>query len=161
MGRGGRPGPRDELLQPTVARSTVTTERPWRVESQVYVAFFGGAIAVTTIAWLNARRLGLPNKSRLAILGVGTIALIATIVLALGLTSGDAENLESSNARLIGRVAAVIGYVVMARIQAGADRVYRFREGENYESLWGAGISAAIVGGLLQAVLIAGTFSAR
>lgn len=49
----------DELLQPTVTQAAPSGHLPWRLHSQFWVAFFGGIPAVTAIAWINARYLGM------------------------------------------------------------------------------------------------------
>ena len=61
----------DELVDMSV--------RPWRLMSQTYVAFFGGVIASTVIAFLNARRLGVEAARRRLILLVGAGGLVAVI----------------------------------------------------------------------------------
>jgi hypothetical protein len=44
----------DPLLQPSLQdREPDYGDPPWRLESQVWVAFFGGVEALTIIAWLN------------------------------------------------------------------------------------------------------------
>ncbi len=54
----------DELLRPTIGAGVDMSVRPWRPMSQTYVAFFGGVIASTVIAFLNARRLGVDADKR-------------------------------------------------------------------------------------------------
>lgn len=46
-------------------------DHPWRLRSQVWVALFGGIVASTAIAWVNAERLGLSPERRKTILLVG------------------------------------------------------------------------------------------
>ena len=42
---------REELLRPVLAGHQRTGYKPWRLQSQIYVGFFGGALAVGAIAF--------------------------------------------------------------------------------------------------------------
>ena len=61
---------RDELFAPTLSQTARTElppgEKPWRLNSQFYVAFFGGPLAAGTIGYLNGKRLGVPGRSLIA-----------------------------------------------------------------------------------------------
>ena len=63
----------DELLRPTIAAGVDPKVQPWRLNSQAYVAFFGGVIAATTIAWLNSGRLGVERGKRWLIVATGAV----------------------------------------------------------------------------------------
>ncbi|MDQ3587759.1 MAG: OST3/OST6 family protein [Actinomycetota bacterium] len=70
--------------------------RPWRLSSQVYVAFFGGVLAVTVIALTNAPRLRTPVSRQAVIAGIGAIGLACVIVFAV-LSSLPRERGSSSS----------------------------------------------------------------
>lgn len=134
----------DDLLAPSLADAARpgARRRPWRLASQFWVAFFGGPLGVATIAWLNARRLELDRRARLAIAATGVAGLLVGVALALALRAADL----ASGARLATQAAGVLAYGILYRIQKPGDRVYAFygtRE-EDYDSLLGPGIAAVV-----------------
>ena len=143
----------DDLLKPTLTGQRVPQREgglPWRLGSQVYVAFFGGVLAVTTIAYLNARRLGLQGRALGLIVGVGAAGLAATIA-AVVLIDGD-----SSATRLPARVCALAAFGLMYLIQRQADRIYHHhaRLDDPYDSLVKPGLIAVFSVGILEAILL-------
>ena len=159
MSDGGGQGSRergglDELLQPTLAEQrahTPSIDRPWRLGSQVYVAFFGGALAVTAIAILNARRLGLPAKTQWIMGAVGAAGLAGALLVVASI-GGD----SGSSARVPARIVALAAYGLLYLLQRRADRVYHFhaKSGDPYDSLLGPGLIACFTLGIVEAVLI-------
>ncbi|GAB2600049.1 hypothetical protein [Kribbella endophytica] len=140
----------DELLRPTITANVDLSVRPWRLMSQAYVAFFGGVLAVTVIAFLNARRLGVDAARQRQILAVGVVALVVSAAVVVFLTDDDA----SSGLRIATRVVAVVCCLVQLRIQRPMDRAFQLR-GTDYKSLWGPGIAAVIGLGLVELLLLA------
>ncbi len=149
------PGVKDDLLQPTVQALPTTGGKPWRVMSQGYVAFFGGVIAGTVIAFLNAGRLGAAPRQRWLVAGVGVAGLAIVIPLAVVLYDAD----TSGTTRLVSRVVAVLACLVQAWLLRTLDRAFQIRDGE-YGSLWKAGIAAVIGCGLAEAFLLAAVIRA-
>ena len=141
----------DELLRPTITANVDLSVRPWRLMSQAYVAFFGGVLAVTVIAFLNARRLGMDAARQRQIVAVGVVALVVSAAVVVFLTDDDA----SSGLRIVTRVVAVVCCLVQLRIQQPMDRAFQLR-GAAYKSLWGPGIAAVIGLGLVELLLLAG-----
>jgi hypothetical protein len=141
----------DELLRPTIGADVDISARPWRLMSQAYIAFFGGVVATTVIAVLNARRLGVPVKGQrlIALSGLGGLVLAAV---ALRLLTDEVS--ATSGTQVAIRVIAVLTCLGQLRIQQPMDRAFQLR-GAEYKSLWGPGIAAVIGGGLLEAVLLA------
>lgn len=139
----------DELLRPTIGAGVNPSTRPWRLMSQTYVAFFGGVIAVTVIAFLNARRLGVPLDKRRLILVIGGLGLVLAAVVISTFPA------EASGLRVAIRVVAVACCLGQLRIQQPMDRAFQLR-GTDYGSLWGPGIAAVVGLGLLEAILLAG-----
>lgn len=140
----------DDLLQPSLAdRAAATgTARPWRLLSQFYVAALGGALAVTAIALINARRLQLTSAQQTVIALAGTAGLGATLAIAAILG-------QTAEQRWLVRVAAVAAWGGMYAVQRSADRIYGFHEGdEGYGSMWIPGTIAAVAGGLMQWPLV-------
>jgi len=125
-------------------------ERPWRLGSQFYVAFFGGALAVTAIASLNARRLGAPKETQRWILVLGAVGVVASVIVSWALFGRDLGR----SLRIAHRVVAVLLAGALYKVQQRPDRVYAFRaqgdDDEQYDSLWVPGLVAALVGGLVQ-----------
>ena len=136
----------DELLRPTIGAGVNMSVRPWRLMSQTYVAFFGGVIASTIIAFLNARRLGVDAAKRRLILLIGVVGLVAVIAV-FSLLNGDDH--VTSGLRVSTRVVAVLCCLVQLRLQRPMDRAFQLR-GTDYGSLWGPGIAAAIGGAIAE-----------
>ena len=132
----------DELLKPTIAPQEARP-LPWRVSSQFWVAFFGGVPAVTLIAFLNARRLGVEASRRRWILVAGVVCFAITIGLMAWL-GVKAEHRTST--RLAARVVAVLLFFVFARIQRDEDGRHQVFGPGRYDSLWGPGIAAMVFG---------------
>jgi hypothetical protein len=140
----------DELLRPTIGAGVDLSVRPWRLMSQTYVAFFGGVIASTAIAFLNARRLGVDAAKRRLILLTGAGGLVAVIaVFSLLNTDGSV----TSGLRVAIRAVAVVCCLVQLRIQRPMDRAFQLR-GVDYASLWGPGIAVTIGGAVAEALIL-------
>jgi hypothetical protein len=139
----------DELLRPTVGAGVDMSARPWRLMSQTYVAFFGGVIAATTIAFLNARRLGVDAAKRRQILLTGVVGLLGVIgVFVLLYDDGVTSGLRVSI-----RVVAVLACLVQLRLQRPMDRAFQLR-GAEYGSLWGVGIGVVIGGAIIEFLIL-------
>lgn len=139
----------DELLRPTITANVDLSVRPWRLMSQAYVAFFGGVLAVTVIAVLNARRLGVNAAGQRQIVGVGVVALLVSAAVVVFVT----EDEVNSGLRVATRIVAVLCCLVQLRIQRPMDRAFQLR-GTDYKSLWVPGIAAVIGLGLLELLLL-------
>ena len=131
-------------------------ERPWRLGSQLYVGFFGGALAVAAIAWENSRRVGAPRETQKWIVIVGALGVVASVIVSYMLYGND----FGSAARLGYRIVGVLTFGVLYKLQRSADRVYSFRSPSDhehdYDSMWGAGLVAVLAGGLLQLGIVFG-----
>jgi hypothetical protein len=148
----------DDLFEPSLQgrrrKPLAEGERPWRLGSQFYVAFFGGPLAVAAIAWFNARRLGMPSSRTWLMPVAGLAGLVATVVAAIVV---DADLGESQ--RLVARIAAVATFGVLYLLQRAPDRVYHaFADGDEddiYDSLWGPGLAATFGLGIVQLIILA------
>ncbi len=143
-----------DLLEPSLdehdGRAREPGERPWRLDSQLWVAFFGGVLATTFISCRNAERLGLDRLVRtLLVLGAITLALSVTLG-ALAVAHGTVHR----NVRLITRGCALLYYVVSRRLQRQADGVY-VATGGTYDSLWKPGLLAVFGLGIGEGILMA------
>jgi hypothetical protein len=117
----------------------------------VYVAFFGGPLAVTAIAFANAARLQVPLSKRIAILGIGLVAFGAVLAVAFGLNDASRQGL-----RVALNLVAVGGWGVMYLIQRPYERIFvAFGRDEDHQSLVVPGLLAVLVGGALQIAAIA------
>ncbi|MEV0790460.1 hypothetical protein [Kribbella sp. NPDC050459] len=140
----------DELLRPTVGAGVDMSARPWRLMSQTYVAFFGGVLASTAVAYLNAGRLGVDAAKRRLILLTGLAGLLAVIGVFV-LLYGDSG--VTSGLRVSIRVVAVLCCLAQLRLQRPMDRAFQLR-GTDYGSLWGMGIAATIGGAVAEALIL-------
>lgn len=139
----------DDLLRPALADHTADgAGSPWRLVSQFYVVILGGALAVTAIAVLNARRLRLSSTQQLLILAVGVAGFAGTLAVAAATGPDPAQ-------RYAVRLPAVVAWGAMYAVQRSADRGFAFHEGDaGYASLWVPGALACAVGGLAQWLLV-------
>lgn len=150
----------DDLLQPSVTSNPAPARRkPWRVRSQVWVAFFGGILAVTAIALLNAKRLGMSGRQRWLMAGAGLVAM--AILFALWLRLPPASDYITflrggRDLRIYARVIAVALFLLFAAMQKRAESQHLVFAGGEYASLWGAGLAATFGLGFLQLFLVAG-----
>ena len=151
----------DDLLTPSLQETGRVDalprgERPWRLSSQFYVAFFGGALAVAALAWVNAGRLRADDAVRKSIVAAGALGVVVSVVASYLLYGNDA----GSSARFGYRIVGVGLSLVLFKLQKSADRVYSFRthapEDELYDSMVRPGLLAVIVGGLLQLGIVFG-----
>ncbi|MEV6268955.1 hypothetical protein AB0L64_17420 [Kribbella sp. NPDC051936] len=140
----------DELLRPTVGAGVDMSARPWRLMSQTYVAFFGGVLASTAVAYLNAGRLGVDAAKRRLILLTGLAGLLAVIGVFV-LLYGDSG--VTSGLRVSIRIVAVLCCLAQLRLQRPMDRAFQLR-GKDYGSLWGMGIAATIGGAVAEALIL-------
>ena len=143
----------DELLRPTIGAGVDLSVRPWRLKSQTYVAFFGGAISATLIAFFNAHRLGVDAGARRLILLTGAIGFVlssaAQILLERLLGSSDPY---AAVPTIASTVVAVVCSIVQQRFQRPMDRAVQLR-GIEYRSLWGPGIAAVLAGGIIDSLV--------
>ena len=140
----------DELLRPTVGAGVDMSARPWRLMSQTYVAFLGGVLASTAVAYLNAGRLGVDAAKRRLILLTGLAGLLAVIGVFVLLY----DDLGIGSGLRVGiRVVAVLCCLVQLRLQRPMDRAFQLR-GQDYGSLWGWGTALTIGGALVEALIL-------
>ncbi|MDX1614465.1 MAG: hypothetical protein R3300_09150 [Candidatus Promineifilaceae bacterium] len=120
----------------------------------MWIAFFGGSLALTVIAALNSRRLKLGPDERRYVLLAGLAGFLLTLGAAFVLGQTDvAEEWQpgpdGSYFRLVSRAIALLSYLAILRLQRSAERVHRFTGGE-YASLWVPGLIAVFVLGAVQ-----------
>jgi hypothetical protein len=147
----------DDLLQPTLQDQTPDSSKakPWQLGHQFWIAFLGGVLAVTGIAYLNSKRLGQDAGKQRLILMTGILGLVVVIALTLFETTQRTNQIM----RLGQRIVAVIAYALMYRIQTPAFRAYSYHhDGEGFASLWKPGIIASLALGILQALIVGGLY---
>jgi hypothetical protein len=145
-----------DLLTPTLGGHRPRdwrTRLPWRVQSQFYVAFLGGPVAVTLVAALNAVRLRMRRATVALFVGAGLLATGAGFAAAAALSGETAP-------RLVLQLAGVLVYGVFYLLQRTPDRVHSMfsphdDEDRHYASLWGPGLAAVIAGWIAQLCLYA------
>lgn len=142
----------DDLFRPTLGAEPAYDPLPWNPESHFYVAFFGGVVAVTMIAFLNARRLhaGRGVGVRILLLGLAAFALVVGGGFYVDAAVTDSENVARYG-RFASRVAGVVLHFLVLRQLTRATRRFHVVRGENFEPLWVPGIGAVILGGIVSA----------
>jgi hypothetical protein len=149
---------REDLLTPTLQGHLPRVGlRPWRLGSQVYVAFFGGVLGVTPIAFLNAGMLQAPARVRAGIVAIGVAGFAAVVAAAAFLLDGDSV---PDGARTALTLVGVLAWGGMFLLQRPYDRIYATfsreqHEDDKYESLFGPGLVAVIAGFLTQGAIVA------
>lgn len=148
----------DPLLSPSLS---VAGPAPYRLSSVFWVAVFGGSLAATWVMAEESRRLGRADGVKW-IWGIGLVGAVVSAIAAAGFawtydlahTTG-ADHAEGVRfARLIGRVIAVVVFVVQRRRLDDAMRAWELG-GRDPSSLWVNGVFACAAGGFAQAALAA------
>jgi hypothetical protein len=134
---------------PTITDTPPPLHRPWRVDSLVYPAFFGGPLAATYLGAVNARRLGVSGRHVALILAAGAAALIAMVLVTV-LVLADAS---TGAQRITFSIAGVAVWGVIQLVQRRPFRVFLLRGGEP-ASLWAVGIAVTVGSILLQGLLL-------
>ena len=148
--------PNDDLFAPSLeqAKRPGEQEKPWRLSSQFWVAFFGGPLATAVIAHQNAARLALDERRRMLLIGVGVAGLVLAVVLAVVLDRFD----TGAGPRFANQAAGVICYGAFYKLQRPGDRVYQYYsdlpEETAYASLTGPGAAAVFGLGIPSILLI-------
>lgn len=142
----------DELYRARLAGYTAPARGPWRLDSQFWVAFFGGPVAAGALAWVNAGRLRLSPARRIAVLSIAAGALVLEAVGAAVLAVADVASATwDGNGRVLGLTVqggGAVAHPFLQRAQRTGDRVFRLVRGESgYASLWRPGLLAVVVGG--------------
>lgn len=151
----------DDLLQPTLQDQTPdsTKAKPWQLGHQFWIAFLGGVLAVTGIAYLNSKCLGQDAGKQCLIFMTGILGLVAVIALTLFTPASETNQRTSQIMRLEQHIVAVIAYALMYRIQTPAFCAYSYHhEGEGFASLWQPGIIAILMLGILQGLIVGGLY---
>lgn len=148
----GRSGRQDsDLFQPTVEDAPVYERVPWNPDSNFYVAFFGGIVPATAIAFFNARRLEAPDVAwRVLALGGVVFALFLA-----GAYNIDRQVLDDETARRYARlgirIAGVLLHFAFLAMLKRPWRRFQIARGGDPAPMWGPGIGAVIGGSLVQA----------
>jgi hypothetical protein len=138
----------DDLFSPTIKTPSAPAAPPWRPESIVYPAIFGGPLAATVLGLLNGRRLGVRPGPMVLIALAGVAAIVARVVVTVLLAGG-------TGTRVIGSLAGAAVWGAVEMVQRRPFRVFLYNDGEP-ASLVGPGLAAAIGCGLVEAVVIFG-----
>lgn len=147
----------DDLFQPSLKKQApIYVDKPWALENQFWVAFFGGTLAITVLAYLNSQRFKMTIAAQRRILLVGLAGVFLTIILAVVLGGMDLPDYwaEGRAGRMAGRVVAILTYLVLHRLQVPANRLYRAFYDGRYESLWQVGVVIVLVVGAIQGLLV-------
>lgn len=150
----------DDLFSPTLDQKPAQPAphaKPWRLTSQFWIAFLGGSLPATVIAYINSRRLGVTPERQRTIIIIGAVALIATTAFIHTVSISELPEgwRDRQITRLGSRVIAVLCYIAFNKLQQDADRIYSYNHGDDYASLWKPGILAIVGLGLLQIVVVA------
>jgi len=146
--------PDGDLLAPTLGDHrprSADAPAPWELGSQVYVAFIGGALAVTAIAYLNSQRLGAPRRARVMIVVIGLLSFAAILIVAALI--GQEEDLPAG-ARVALQLVAVAGWGLMFLIQRPYERIFEAFADTEHPSLLGPGLVAVLTLGAIQLMAV-------
>lgn len=152
----------DDLFMPSLQQyeklSLHYLKKPWLVQPQIWIGFFGGPLAAATIAFLNGRRLHL-KRNQLVLIGlVGLAGFLLTLITAVLLNdiefSSELLQSESRRIRYIGRVYGIIAFLVLKQIQKSGFRVYQFHNDGIYGNLFNTGLAIVLFVGTIQNFLI-------
>ncbi len=138
----------DELFTPTIRDRPRPGKPPWRPESIIYPAFFGGPLTAAALGVLNGRRLALPRAHLLGIAGAGLAAFAARVVVSAFVDS-------PSGVRLAGSAFGVLAWLAVLFLQRRPFRVAVLR-GAAPAGLIVPGLAAVVACGLFEAVVIFG-----
>jgi hypothetical protein len=141
-----------DLLTPSLSgwRPTVVNRPPFRLNSQFWLAFFGGPVAVTAIAVLNARRLKLPETVQRRMVVGGILVLLLEFAVAWAVIVGFGLDPDrGARARLLPRwsfsLINLLWAAMLVRWQTPGARWHESFGGGEYASMWGPGFIAALV----------------
>ncbi|GAA4182239.1 hypothetical protein GCM10022252_07790 [Streptosporangium oxazolinicum] len=124
--------------------------RPWRLQSQGYVALLGGAAAVTAIALMNAARLDVPKRGRALIVGTGLLGLIVDVALIWD------TRVSSSTYTVLSVLLVLVVHVTQVAVQRPHDRgAPLLSRGKDHAPMWLAGAVAILAGGALHYLVVA------
>ena len=138
----------DDLFTPTIREAQGTGRPPWRPESIIYPAFFGGPLAAATLGVLNGRRLALPAGMLITIAAAGLAGFAARMAISAAVDG-------TSPVRFAANVTGLLVWLVVMAFQRRRFRAFTYGNGEP-ASLVGPGFAAAIGGAVLEAVVIFG-----
>lgn len=136
----------DELFTPTIRTPTAPATPPWRPESIVYPAFFGGALAATVLGAINARRLSLGWRPVLTIVAAGLAFFAGRVVFA--------ATVGGSTGRLGGIVAGLLTWGVVNAVQRKPFRAYLQNDWQP-ANLVGPGVLAVICSLTVEVLVVA------
>jgi hypothetical protein len=127
--------------QPVVAERT----RPWRLQSQGYVAVFGGFAAVTAIALMNADRLDVPKRGRALIAGAGLLGLVLDVAIIWDARVNPGVHV------VLSILLALTVHIVQVGVQRPYDRkTLLLSRGPDHAPMWLAGAAAILVCGSVE-----------
>jgi hypothetical protein len=127
--------------QPVVAERT----RPWRLQSQGYVAVFGGFAAVTAIALMNADRLDVPKRGRALIAGAGLLGLVLDVAIIWDARVNPGVHV------VLSILLALTVHIVQVGVQRPYDRkTLLLSRGPDHAPMWLAGAAVILVCGSVE-----------
>ncbi|MEW5986406.1 MAG: hypothetical protein AB1791_07210 [Chloroflexota bacterium] len=118
-----------------------TRAKPWSLGVQAWVALLGGSLAITILAFLNGRRLGLTAARQGLILIIGAMGFVATLLAAQLLHLGQLPPFYSPiresagmEYRLLSQAIALISYFFLVRLQRSDYRTHCFYRATEHAS---------------------------
>ncbi|XYH94057.1 hypothetical protein ACMHYB_40345 [Sorangium sp. So ce1128] len=158
----------DDLLTPTLQEggggSSAAGERPFRLQSQLWMGVLGGVLPMFIIGMVNAGRLRLPADQRRRMLYLGLAALAVVLVIWVWAIASTADQGSFGSPtfrrgiRLANQLLGGLLFLAYRRMQQLADRRFQFAGGE-HASLWFPGIAAIVAGIVLQFAVLTALFS--
>jgi hypothetical protein len=136
----------DDLFTPTVTARAGDLARPWRVDSLLYPAFFGGPLAGAALGLINGHRLRVGRGAMVTVgaVGLGAFAARAAILMVVGPYSGS---------QLVGTIAGVAVWGAIWATQRRAFRSFQLT-GDDPARLFWPGLGVAALGVVVELFLI-------
>ncbi|SNT62464.1 hypothetical protein SAMN05216276_109118 [Streptosporangium subroseum] len=124
--------------------------RPWRLQSQGYVAFLGGFAAVTTIALMNADRLDVSKRGRALIAGAGLLGLVLDVLI-LDVVMIWGTGMDLGVHTMLSILLVLTVHIVQMGVQRPYDRkILLLSRGPDHAPMWLAGAAAILVCGSVE-----------
>jgi hypothetical protein len=143
----------EELYEPSLSTGTIRETRSYNIGSLVYVAFFGGVLALSVLATKNAKQL----QVRPAIIQGLIAAAIVVFIAKMGFYYAyfhDLIELDRSSVKFLARGAELLlfgGFFLAMRQPFKQHLIF----GGETESLWKAGVIWCLVSAIFEGVCLA------
>lgn len=142
----------NSLYEPSLSAGTVRETRSYNIGSLVYVAFFGGVLALSVLGTKNARQLNIKPSMIQGLIGAAIIVFLAKMGFYYAYFHELIE-LDRSIVKLCARGAELLLFGGFFMAMRKAFRIHTIFGGET-ESLWKAGILWCIISAVVESICL-------